>query len=154
MLPLILFYLFSLVLFNPAAAYLNLNVYSRPNGKGMVQHIRPTDSTSCFNLQSRHIGSIDLNDPSIQLTFYRVRPPFTSLCVLTHLFVFIVEGLSRCAYSYSPALHASYQIDDEGQIRGHQTHQADLHWTGVLSPSLVPSLYILYIVFHLISSIK
>ncbi|SAM09858.1 hypothetical protein [Absidia glauca] len=37
----------------------------------MVQHIRPTDSTSCFNLQSRHIGSIDLNDPSIQLTFYR-----------------------------------------------------------------------------------
>ncbi|KAI8099163.1 uncharacterized protein BX664DRAFT_253814 [Halteromyces radiatus] len=65
--------------------YFNLNVYSRPNGKGIVQHIYPinpqeiidddnegtTWSSHCFNLQSKHIGSIDVNDPMIKLTFYR-----------------------------------------------------------------------------------
>ncbi|ORZ04638.1 hypothetical protein BCR42DRAFT_338552 [Absidia repens] len=56
--------------------YFNMNVYSRPNGKGMIQHIRHTiveedEPPSCFNLQSRHIGSVDLNDPFIKLTFYR-----------------------------------------------------------------------------------
>lgn len=133
MLPLILFYLVSLALFNPAAAYLNLNVYSRPNGKGMVQHIRPTDSTACFNLQSRHIGSIDLNDPSIQLTFYRVSPSphalfaFDSLVFVVVVVVVVVKRLSRGTYSYSPALHASHQIDDEGQIGRHQTHPACLY---------------------------
>ncbi|KAI9303494.1 hypothetical protein BJ944DRAFT_241401 [Cunninghamella echinulata] len=51
-----------------------MNVYTRPNNKGVVQHIRyssMSSSTPCFNLQSKHIGSINLNDPHIKLTFYR-----------------------------------------------------------------------------------
>ncbi|KAI8332502.1 hypothetical protein BC941DRAFT_436866 [Chlamydoabsidia padenii] len=91
MIPLFLIYLLALVLLCPISArpiYVNLNVYSRPNGKGMVQHIRPTDSSTCFNLQSRHIGSFDLNDPMIQLTFYRSKDclgaPTRSIQPCTH----------------------------------------------------------------------
>ncbi|CAO3650927.1 unnamed protein product [Cunninghamella blakesleeana] len=58
----------------PKNDYIAMNVYTRSNNQGIVQHIRYSSiysSTSCFNLQSKHIGSINLNDSNIKLTFYR-----------------------------------------------------------------------------------
>ncbi|ORX56861.1 hypothetical protein DM01DRAFT_1334420 [Hesseltinella vesiculosa] len=56
---------------------LSLHVYTRPNGQGQVQHIRAKqlqqDTSACFNLLSRHTGAIDMNDPHLRISFYRVR---------------------------------------------------------------------------------
>ncbi|KAL0090965.1 hypothetical protein J3Q64DRAFT_1707873 [Phycomyces blakesleeanus] len=52
-----------------------MDVYSRPSRRGTVQRIRSkrkrSVSTPCWNLQSKHVGSIDLNDPLTKITFYR-----------------------------------------------------------------------------------
>ncbi|KAI9033747.1 hypothetical protein CLU79DRAFT_725165 [Phycomyces nitens] len=52
-----------------------MDVYSRPSRRGTVQRVRSkrkrSVSTPCWNLQSKHVGSIDLNDPLTKITFYR-----------------------------------------------------------------------------------
>ncbi|CAO0801297.1 unnamed protein product [Mucor circinelloides] len=54
-----------------------MQIFSRPDSKGAVQTIRATNgaSTPCWNLASKRVGSYDLNDPLVKVTFYRV-----SLC--------------------------------------------------------------------------
>ncbi|SAM09097.1 hypothetical protein [Absidia glauca] len=49
-----------------------IHVYTRPHGQGTVQHLHP-ESSPCFNLQSRHIGSIETKDTLVRLSFYRSR---------------------------------------------------------------------------------
>ncbi|KAI8060978.1 hypothetical protein BC940DRAFT_310820 [Gongronella butleri] len=55
--------------------FVSMNVYTRPNGQGVVQHIhRATlaqDASACFNLYSRHVGAIDTTDPRTHITFFR-----------------------------------------------------------------------------------
>ncbi|KAG0171860.1 hypothetical protein DFQ30_000248 [Apophysomyces sp. BC1015] len=51
-----------------------MDIYSRPNRKGIVQQIRMNNRATtrpCWNLQSKHIGSLDVNDPMIKIYFYR-----------------------------------------------------------------------------------
>ncbi|KAI9498428.1 hypothetical protein BDB00DRAFT_800272 [Zychaea mexicana] len=50
-----------------------MDIYSRPNHKGTVQHVGTSNgaSTPCWNLQSKHIGSFDVNDPMVKISFYR-----------------------------------------------------------------------------------
>ncbi|CAO3642078.1 unnamed protein product [Mucor hiemalis] len=50
-----------------------MQVFSRPYSKGEVQVIRATNgaSTPCWNLASKRVGSYELNDPLVKVTFYR-----------------------------------------------------------------------------------
>ncbi|KAK4510463.1 uncharacterized protein ATC70_004893 [Mucor velutinosus] len=52
-----------------------MDVYTRPNRKGLVQHMRLEPGAAftrpCWNLQSRHVGSVTLNDPFVKVSFYR-----------------------------------------------------------------------------------
>ncbi|KAL9555328.1 hypothetical protein PS6_002940 [Mucor atramentarius] len=50
-----------------------MQIFSRPDSKGAVQTIRATNgaSTPCWNLASKRVGSYDLNDPLVKVTFYR-----------------------------------------------------------------------------------
>ena len=51
-----------------------MQIFSRPNSKGEVQTIRATNGASspCWNLASKRVGSYELNDPLVKVTFYRV----------------------------------------------------------------------------------
>ncbi|KAF1803176.1 hypothetical protein V8B55DRAFT_1383598 [Mucor lusitanicus] len=52
-----------------------MDIYTRPNRKGMVQHMRleseRASTQPCWNLQSKHVGSVALNDPFVKVSFYR-----------------------------------------------------------------------------------
>ncbi|KAL9538869.1 hypothetical protein MBANPS3_010624 [Mucor bainieri] len=50
-----------------------MQIFSRPDSKGAVQTIRATNGASspCWNLASKRVGSYDLNDPLVKVTFYR-----------------------------------------------------------------------------------
>ncbi|KAI7872268.1 uncharacterized protein EV154DRAFT_529193 [Mucor mucedo] len=50
-----------------------MQIFSRPYSKGDVQTIRATNgaSTPCWNLASKRVGSYELNDPLVKVTFYR-----------------------------------------------------------------------------------
>ncbi|EPB86935.1 hypothetical protein HMPREF1544_06258, partial [Mucor circinelloides 1006PhL] len=52
-----------------------MDVYTRPNRKGLVQHVRLEPGTAftrpCWNLQSKHVGSVAINDPFVKISFYR-----------------------------------------------------------------------------------
>ncbi|OBZ85222.1 hypothetical protein A0J61_06728 [Choanephora cucurbitarum] len=50
-----------------------MQVFSRPDNRGEVQTLRATNgaSTPCWNLASKRVGSYDVNDPMIKVTFYR-----------------------------------------------------------------------------------
>ncbi|CEP11385.1 hypothetical protein [Parasitella parasitica] len=50
-----------------------MQIYSRPDSKGAVQTIRAANGATspCWNLASKRVGSYDLNDPLIKVTFYR-----------------------------------------------------------------------------------
>ncbi|ORZ00284.1 hypothetical protein BCR43DRAFT_434917 [Syncephalastrum racemosum] len=53
--------------------HFTMDVYSRPNYKGSVQHMRTRNgaTSSCFNILHKHVGSIAVNDPIVKLQFYR-----------------------------------------------------------------------------------
>ncbi|KAI7861929.1 hypothetical protein BDF14DRAFT_1862244 [Spinellus fusiger] len=50
-----------------------MDIYTLSHKKGTVQHIDslPFSSISCWNLQSKHVGSLVVNDPLTRITFYR-----------------------------------------------------------------------------------
>ncbi|KAI8139172.1 hypothetical protein BJV82DRAFT_628408 [Fennellomyces sp. T-0311] len=50
-----------------------MEIYSRPYHKGIVQHVGTSNgaSTPCWNLQSKHVGSFEVNDPMVRISFYR-----------------------------------------------------------------------------------
>ncbi|KAL9536857.1 hypothetical protein MBANPS3_012310 [Mucor bainieri] len=52
-----------------------MDIYTRPNRKGLVQHVRLESEKAltrpCWNLQSKHVGSVALNDPFVKVSFYR-----------------------------------------------------------------------------------
>ncbi|KAG2201044.1 hypothetical protein INT46_004370 [Mucor plumbeus] len=52
-----------------------MDIYTRPNRKGLVQHIRldpgAVVTRPCWNLASKHVGSIGINDPFVKVLFYR-----------------------------------------------------------------------------------
>ncbi|KAI8064309.1 uncharacterized protein B0P05DRAFT_554917 [Gilbertella persicaria] len=50
-----------------------MQVFSRPDNRGEMQTIRAFNgaSTPCWNLASKRVGSYDLNDPMVKVTFYR-----------------------------------------------------------------------------------
>ncbi|CAO3699236.1 hypothetical protein G6F70_004164 [Rhizopus microsporus] len=52
-----------------------MQVYSRPFRKGTVQNIRTyiegSKTSPCWNLSSKRVGSYEVNDPLVKVTFYR-----------------------------------------------------------------------------------
>ncbi|KAI9472131.1 MAG: hypothetical protein EXX96DRAFT_611395 [Benjaminiella poitrasii] len=50
-----------------------MQIYSRPDNKGEVQTVRASNggSSPCWNLASKRVGSYDVNDPLVKVTFYR-----------------------------------------------------------------------------------
>ncbi|KAI7872269.1 uncharacterized protein EV154DRAFT_529197 [Mucor mucedo] len=50
-----------------------MQIFSRPYSKGNVQTIRAINGASspCWNLSSKRVGSYELNDPLVKVTFYR-----------------------------------------------------------------------------------
>ncbi|KAI8884061.1 hypothetical protein K501DRAFT_248637 [Backusella circina FSU 941] len=50
-------------------------VYSRPFKKGTVQNLRTSNggkcSPPCWNLASKRVGSFEVNDPLVKVTFFR-----------------------------------------------------------------------------------
>ena len=54
--------------------HFRMDIYSRPNHKGTVQHVGTSNggTTPCWNLQSKHVGSFEVNDPMVKISFYRV----------------------------------------------------------------------------------
>ncbi|KAI7849635.1 hypothetical protein BDC45DRAFT_448383 [Circinella umbellata] len=53
--------------------HFRMDIYSRPNHKGTVQHVGTSNggATPCWNLQSKHVGSFEINDPMVKISFYR-----------------------------------------------------------------------------------
>ncbi|KAI7900936.1 uncharacterized protein BX663DRAFT_553581 [Cokeromyces recurvatus] len=50
-----------------------MQLFSRPDNKGQVQTVRANNDASsfCRNLASKRVGSYELNDPLVKITFYR-----------------------------------------------------------------------------------
>ncbi|KAG2232413.1 hypothetical protein BDF21DRAFT_423061 [Thamnidium elegans] len=50
-----------------------MQIFSRPYQQGVAQTIRADNgaSTPCWNLASKRVGSYELNDPLVKVTFYR-----------------------------------------------------------------------------------
>ncbi|GAA5814635.1 hypothetical protein MFLAVUS_008134 [Mucor flavus] len=50
-----------------------MQIFSRPYQQGATQTIRADNgaSTPCWNLASKRVGSYELNDPLVKVTFYR-----------------------------------------------------------------------------------
>ncbi|KAI9262301.1 hypothetical protein BDA99DRAFT_510822 [Phascolomyces articulosus] len=53
--------------------HFRMDIYSRPNHKGTVQHVGTSNgaTTPCWNLDSKHVGSFEVNDPMVKISFYR-----------------------------------------------------------------------------------
>ncbi|KAI8982234.1 hypothetical protein BDF20DRAFT_834873 [Mycotypha africana] len=50
-----------------------MTIYSEPNHQGQVQYIKATNGamTPCWNLTNTDVGSYEMNDPFVNVTFYQ-----------------------------------------------------------------------------------
>lgn len=119
---------------NKRPSQFRMQVYSRPFRKGTVQHIRtyiegihkkkeintieslhtkslaPSQSP-CWNLSSKRVGSYELNDPLVKVTFYRVSKKKNNnvgLCFNLAFSLRIVKALHQPFIKIQPFLGIMY----------------------------------------------